>query len=259
MIPQESLFGYGKGLDREIDPGSGQAAGLILAVPGDNRPFAEYGSRQPVPCYSSSGVVPGLFGNRRLTVFPGSEGMRIPRSLPNLNAFSVAQWFSQSNTAGTYFSLSNRLSDTANGIVILYEQLWGVEVAFLNGGALTRVKVGSPLSANTLYHVCGTHQKDSSTIILYLNGVSVGGMTETGATSPGNAGEFYLGLDGIAPTPYYFSGGVFDTRFYNRALSAAEVMNIYRNPDALYMSSGDPFYDDVAFRPWFVQPSIMCQ
>jgi hypothetical protein len=249
-------------VDRQIDEGSGQSKGLILAIPGnDERPFVDYGTRQPIPTYSTTGVTPGFFGNTKLTTFPGSQGLRVPRILPSLNEFSVCQWFVQNSNAGTYFSLSNRIANTANGIVILYEQLWGPEVAFLNGGALTRAKYNTPLAAGSLNHLCGCHDKDANTIRLYLNGTLSGTMIETGATSPGNAGEVYLGVDGIASTPYFFAGGIFDTRIYNRALSSAEVMNIYRNTMALYKLDDEDNLElfESLFKSYFAQSSMICQ
>jgi hypothetical protein len=82
---------------------------------------------------------------------------------------------------------------------------------------------GAPKSG--WHHLVGTW--DGATRRIYLDGVLFGSNTSAGSDSSGDTQT--LGIGG-KPTynNYGWSGGVYDARIYNRALTAAEISAIYR-------------------------------
>jgi multidrug efflux pump subunit AcrA (membrane-fusion protein) len=78
------------------------------------------------------------------------------------------------------------------------------------------------LSANTWYSSCGTY--DGSNVRVFVNGVEDGTAGTLTGTMPNNGSNLTIGRrdDGS-----YFPGKIDDVRIYNRALSAAEVFQLY--------------------------------
>lgn len=96
---------------------------------------------------------------------------------------------------------------------------WGCGMR--NGGSVNIVETSMPSNAWT--HISMT--LDGSTIRLYVNGLLVTSGTQT--IAPGsNSTEIWIGND-----PYYvipFPGGVGSCKMYNKALSAAEVLQNFK-------------------------------
>ena len=88
---------------------------------------------------------------------------------------------------------------------------------------------------NTWYHVVGLRQ--SGVAYIYINGVQ-----ESSGAATGNVTVARNAMVGRNPDntyPRYFNGKVDDVRVYNRALSAAEVKQLYRlGGNAINASSG---------------------
>jgi hypothetical protein len=84
-------------------------------------------------------------------------------------------------------------------------------------------KFTTPLVLNTWYHICGVW--DGSELRAYLNGVNeatVTGVVDVRAPS----GQLTLGESSNVPA--YFAGMLDDVRIYNRALSNAEIQQLYQ-------------------------------
>jgi hypothetical protein len=93
-----------------------------------------------------------------------------------------------------------------------------------------------PITLNQPYHIVSTY--NGSTLRIFVNGVESG----TGLSASGNIeantqqlaiGVRYLSLS--VATDSYFSGNIFLNRIYNRALSAAEVLQNYNATKGRYI------------------------
>jgi len=80
------------------------------------------------------------------------------------------------------------------------------------------------ISTGTWYLVTGTW--DGTTLTLYVNGASVASSVPAGVPSSATGPGLYIGGDPCCSTDY-FPGTIDDARIYNRALSAAEVGQLY--------------------------------
>ncbi|MFA5105921.1 MAG: LamG domain-containing protein [Candidatus Micrarchaeia archaeon] len=158
-------------------------------------------------------------------------------SLSPTSALTVSAWFnarnltsqqaygqriiSKTESGGYHISISENSACAANTLCFLARNSTGYYSA--------SYPVAN-LSANTWYHVVGTY--DGTTIRLYLQGNQV-------ATSPMGGSLFYTYSNAlcIGSEPYqvdctnggsnYFNGTIDEVRIYNRALSAAEVKQLY--------------------------------
>jgi hypothetical protein len=109
-----------------------------------------------------------------------------------------------------------------------------------------RIRIGSstptysptniPITLNQPYHIVSTY--NGSTLRIFVNGVESG----TGLSASGNIetntqqlaiGVRYLSLS--VATDSYFSGNIFLNRIYNRALSAAEILQNYNATKGRYI------------------------
>lgn len=96
--------------------------------------------------------------------------------------------------------------------------------------------VSGVLPTKTWIHVAGVYDSASTIMTLYINGASttsrIANLTgvSTGSTQPEFIGSY--------KTPsLHFSGRMDDVRIYDRALSASEVMDIYRSGKVVLKSS----------------------
>jgi hypothetical protein len=90
------------------------------------------------------------------------------------------------------------------------------------------------IHTNTWYYAAGTF--DGNAVRLYLNGVQIGLAAATGTTVNGHTNYFCIGghESGIGndcglSLLSNFAGMIDEVRVYNRALSAAEILNHYNN------------------------------
>jgi hypothetical protein len=78
-------------------------------------------------------------------------------------------------------------------------------------------------------HIASTRSGQTSnwTVRVYINGFK-SGETNTVRNPNGISARTYIGAAALQPAKQYFLGNLNDIRFYNRALSAAEIAAIYR-------------------------------
>ena len=87
---------------------------------------------------------------------------------------------------------------------------------------------------NTWYNL--TFTRSGTTAQLYLDGELISSVINTPAYAPAQSSPIYIGANGLDPatsdptaTPWdFFTGSIADVRFYNRALSSAEVSALYQ-------------------------------
>ncbi|KKL54953.1 hypothetical protein LCGC14_2260240, partial [marine sediment metagenome] len=145
------------------------------------------------------------------------------QSLNFIDALTVECWFNIKDFSPTWQHFVGRVP-TLQHIRIRYQLVIRMNnVWFYIGNGVTGVRVeASNLSPNRYYHVAGVYEKDVKHEI-YLNGVLKGANYPPRRTLiSGGSNSFRIG--GV---PYYLDGAVDEVRAYNRALSAAEILNLY--------------------------------
>lgn len=138
-------------------------------------------------------------------VFTISAWIKTPTPNSRMTIFSTGY-----SGAGPVFGTS---ANTPGGLEIYYP---GIYVAYT---------VGSLLNANTWYHVVYTRSgTGAGTHTFYINGVSQTLSSDTASNFTDTSVNKYIGYrSGVM-----FYGQIDEVRVYNRALTAAEVLSIYR-------------------------------
>jgi hypothetical protein len=165
----------------------------------------------------------------------------------DLTNFTVSTWVKGNNNAGTSVitQFVNKASLNTAGQWINYTFTWDHTAAayvgsftFSWGSGVTYpvVKATTAPLANRWYHMVGTY--DSANLKLYVDGKLNTTLAETHTPDTGEA-PLYIGSgSGAAGTPaVYFPGVVDDVRIYNRAITAAEVMQLYQNGKGLHLNT----------------------
>lgn len=116
-------------------------------------------------------------------------------------------------------------NDVGNSQIIIWHSTATAanQIAFVvddSTGSGRRASSGIIPEANRWYHVVGTY--DGTNINVYVDGIlSASQTSDTGLT---NVGDIQIGSDGTTPA---LDGEIDDVRIYNRALSEAEVGQLY--------------------------------
>ena len=175
--------------------------------------------------------------------FVSFDGINDSVSIPHspvfvMSSFSTSVWIKPSSLAGTQrfigkgITTNNWFSLSLVGST-LQALTWG------NSGSPTGVISNGTVSQDVWHHVVLTYDNSTSAVVMYLDGLSVG--TVTDATFPGltNSSSLVLGMNAEGNGEYY-SGKVDDTRIYNHALSASEVATLHSTTAQL--SDATPVY-----------------
>jgi hypothetical protein len=190
-------------------------------------------------CYSGSGItVNGLVGgiggtlvngvgftstNQGSFVFDGVDDyIELGTSIQNYSVFTTSIWINFN-----FFNTSHRspLGDNT--------QLYSYHLLFLNGDlyvafstnptwAYAAVNHG-PISINTWYNFVVT-KNSSNTIVFYKNGNLLGSSSAVGAANLNKIGTGYV----------YDNAKISNVSFYNRALSAQEILQNYNATKSRY-------------------------
>lgn len=127
-----------------------------------------------------------------------------------VNGGGLIGWGSYGNTKRT-----NALRMSGSGSGGFYNYWWDVDLLCSASSC--------PLTTNTWYHVVTTY--DGTTRSIYLNGVLKASDTNQGPNNA-TAAEFHIGKTCCAE---YFTGLIDDVAIYNRAVTAAEVLELTNN------------------------------
>jgi hypothetical protein len=151
----------------------------------------------------------------------------LPASLPVIDSsqsYTVATWVKLNNLTGTQTFAGIEGAQ----ISPFYLQMTGGVFNFSQrasdstASALVQVNGLAP-TIGTWYYVVGVYDKTANTIQLYVNGVSQG--TATATTAWKATGHTVVGRGRWAAASAYFVNGSLDeTRFYDRALTASEIV-----------------------------------
>ncbi len=213
-IPTSGLAGYWK-----FDEGSG-------ATTADSSGNSNTGTLVSSPTWTTSGR-----DANALTVSGGNYITAAnSASLILAGSWTVASWIKLSSTpgSGNNFVLATKDNSAWTANYALYADNGsgtcgaglGWAVAFDSGSGEKCNKYVTSISTGTWYHVAGVWDSSSNNLYVYLNGVLVA-TQNTGAATPLAGGGQNLFLC------QYLTGTCDDTRVYNRALSGAEILNLY--------------------------------
>lgn len=148
------------------------------------------------------------------------------------NNFSLCSWVYLRDTS-TVASIITKQYNGVGGTVLNYALGFGLntgianqlQFGFFNGGTWHLVTESGSFPTKQWKHVCGTW--DGTTASLYINGALDNSATP-GGTASNDTNPTWIGRrhDSFYGTPY-LSGSLDDVRIYNRALSVAEVKQVY--------------------------------
>jgi len=182
----------------------------------------------------AAGWITGIVGPYALSL-PGANGSYadIPADVANTTqSFTVCAWVNLSSTSGFQTFVSE--DSGYQSAFFLQKRADSGTFAFtmpINGanGPGTALYADSGISptAGTWYHVTGVYDATAQSLSVYVNGV-LSGQAFSAAPSPAN------GHTGIGHGQYnhgyvdWVNGAIDDVRFYNSALSAADILAIAR-------------------------------
>ena len=147
----------------------------------------------------------------------------------NTGVFSATAWIKLATTAGQQAIFGSSETRSAKGFVLFYTGNQLLHQAY-NGDGVTYVFVGtsaaSSLSDTNWHHVAWTG--DGSNVRVYIDGVVSGSLAGVGNLSSGDSTRTVLvGASNAASPSNLFSGIIDEVRIYNRALTAAEIKQLY--------------------------------
>jgi len=146
------------------------------------------------------------------------------------NSFTISLWMNPLNLTQTFKHLFSKVNATFtdNNYAVLFRYV-GTDVQFYEGGNPVSSGVqaaGSNMtipSANQWHHVVYTY--DGATLMGYLNGSRKVNLAKTFTLS--SASNSYLSLGGNYQFGNQFQGRLQECKLYNRALTSAEVIDMY--------------------------------
>ena len=142
----------------------------------------------------------------------------------NTNEWTFACWMKLNATTAGQTLFSCRTSATQNGFTIFY---YGSQW-LIDDGARWTVTPTITIAKDTWYHVCVVRKKGVGKY-LYINGVLDSSTTTTGTPTIVNPNIYSIGMSQNSATTVSgnsLNGYLNDVRFYDRALSVAEIKNI---------------------------------
>jgi hypothetical protein len=198
------------------------------------RNHGQLGSGLPRPI---EGIVADDFARRGAYLFDGTtNGINVPGFSYVGSTLSIEWWsmptVSMSGIGPRYLTNSHTDSDNAGFQIQNWPFGGGVQFAVGNGTTYDYILVGvDPPVGSWMHYVC-TFNAGKFTV--YQNGVSVGTSTSSTVTTM-SAGTSILSIGWSAA----FSGAVFqgrmdDVRFYNRELSASDVLQRYQRGKQIF-------------------------
>jgi type II secretory pathway pseudopilin PulG len=174
---------------------------------------------------------PGLGGALSFDGINDLVSYGLPSSaLNNLSALTYAAWVRLNSTSfGSNAAVVVRASDIQAMKVLLINPSERV-LATVDYTSTDATSISSQsLSINTWYHIAYTFNAAADTLVrVYINGTEVAYSTQNaGAGSISSDDTFPLTIGNTNTGVRPFPGIIDEVRIYNRALTAAEIMNLY--------------------------------
>ena len=177
-----------------------------------------------------SGLAANFSGN--------SQYISLPGTLPVSPSFTVSFWLNTGMTApdgfpfGTIFLISRDIANANNDWNILLSE--GRKLAFHTGTTTNDsiiLSTAADLPSNTWVHVTCVADANADMKDIYLNGTLAASTSWVPTTFSIAGVPVYLGNDTAGTELHpYFNGSMDEVRFYNRALSASEVLTLVPEP-----------------------------
>ncbi|HRY50245.1 MAG TPA: immunoglobulin domain-containing protein [Candidatus Paceibacterota bacterium] len=148
------------------------------------------------------------------------------------SAFTIEAWLNPSvayevgsGTLNTAVSCGHLADPRSGWLIYQSETGWNLRM-YAQSGTATSVNItGGPAPvAGTWYHVVGVY--DGANAYVYVNGQQAA-TASVPAYVPGTDGPFYIG--GRSDAAYWWSGQADEVAFYDKALSASEILAHYQN------------------------------
>jgi hypothetical protein len=162
------------------------------------------------------------------------QHVQLPSFTIGTSGLTVAFWF-RANSSGDW-SRCFEFAGSANGINSIFVSITSNNLNYVvtnSSGAVNSITIQSNINNNTYRHfafVIGPQSGSTCNITGYINGVAVYNGTNLAYPPIVTRSVNYIGRSSYVADPY-FNGGFFDIFIWNRAISAAEVTNLYNNPN----------------------------
>lgn len=169
--------------------------------------------------------VTGKFGKAINLVAASSQYVQLGTnaSLNITGNFSVAAWINTTTIAAGPFFIYAKDDVAKRGFCF---GIASGEVYTEKGGVGLLTSTGAGITVGQWFHVAATF--DGSTWLLYANGVQVG--TVAGTAIPTQATcNACIGRRQYSGAESYFDGKIDDVSIWNRKLTAAEILTMYKN------------------------------
>jgi len=167
-------------------------------------------------------------------IFNGTDDyIKIDSSpLLNANSLTIALWIKSAEITGHNY-IVEKGSPSQYGISLDQGHNNGELDILLDadqtcGGSNKTYDADTILTTDTWYFVAFTFDDAANTVKIYVNGNLDSTYTYNGCV-PMNSGDFLIGRSVGNNQGYEYGGLMDDFRFYNRALSAQEIMSLYNN------------------------------
>jgi len=168
------------------------------------------------------------------------------------NNFSIAAWFACSNpslaTAQNIFSLCDPGGSPDNTkfsyYLYVYNGTLGYDVGRLNVACDATTSCGG-VAQNTWHHAAAVNS--NGVIRLYFNGTLVSTATNGTASTAGTVMSTFVGNSHGGITTRGFAGTLDQVYFFNKALSAEEVQQVYHSDVAGTNAGQVVFYDGIKY------------
>jgi phage protein U len=171
------------------------------------------------PVWNSAGRVGGAlsFDGVNDYVSLGNPAVLIPG-----NAITLAGWMNLTDTSANRFIISKYKGPKPT--FLRFQAGGGVQCSI--GG--TSATVTTSMVIGQWYHTACTY--DGAIIRLYLNGVQVTTVSKTGAIADEAATDWLIGARSPSNPAIFMKGLIDDVRFYNVALTAADITQMSNPP-----------------------------
>lgn len=177
---------------------------------------------------STTSVAPGFSGNSLMfngtddyVQFAQSPTFDIPGGFVSVSVWTKLEYLPTEMLLGT-----GPLFDSHDDQYVMYEDRGNKELRFKVTSTTGAARPGIPqadLISGQWINVVGVF--DGTNAMIYLNGVKKGTLPLSGTVKPGQVAM--LGKSAISGTISYFRGSIDNVAIYNKALSQAEVEDIY--------------------------------
>jgi hypothetical protein len=202
--------------------------GLIAHYPFNGNAKDEVGKQNDGVVYGASSTKDRFSKAKSAYLFDGVDDyidIGAGAALKMTNAVSISVWINADTVAPIYQNIisdhgSNEVSAGMGKMIRLARSILQFHIDGVYGHG-TAVYVKHAISTNTWYHIVGTY--DRRTVKLYVNGELVDSKRHSKAISS-NPNPVLIGK---SENGEFFSGVIDDVMIYDRALTSAEVRQLY--------------------------------